>query len=185
MKTMNQSEYAEHAGVNRKTIQRWIKAGKYIVMSGDLIDVQATDEALAKFRDGTDQRASNAKKKTSVKTLESRAASVFNELMSGSGVIRPIEESRAMKEHYMAELSKLEFEEKEGVLLPWQDIIEKVGVEYSRLRTRLLAIAPEHGPRLRQLALSATDAEFVKALQEVINEALEELSLDKEEEFSA
>ena len=34
MTMMNISDYAKHADVNRKTITRWIKAGKYIVMAG-------------------------------------------------------------------------------------------------------------------------------------------------------
>ncbi|WP_232051303.1 hypothetical protein [Serratia symbiotica] len=46
------------------------------------------------------------------------------------------------------------------------------------MRTRLIAIAPEHGPRLRVLASTTNDAEFVQALQEVVYEALEELSID-------
>jgi hypothetical protein len=50
------------------------------------------------------------------------------------------------------------------------------------MRTRLTAIAPEHGPRLRVLALTTNDAEFVAALQEVVYEAMEELSLDTNNE---
>ena len=46
MTTMNQSQYAQHSGVDRKTIGRWIKAGRFIVMDGDLIDVEASDAAL-------------------------------------------------------------------------------------------------------------------------------------------
>lgn len=63
MTTMNQSQYAQHSGVDRKTIGRWIKAGRFIVMDGDLIDVEASDAALKKNRDGKDPRTSNAKKK--------------------------------------------------------------------------------------------------------------------------
>lgn len=63
MTTMNQSQYAQHSGVDRKTIGRWIKAGRFIVMDGDLIDVEASDAALKKNRDGKDPRATNAKKR--------------------------------------------------------------------------------------------------------------------------
>ncbi|WGL96289.1 hypothetical protein [Arsenophonus nasoniae] len=98
--------------------------------------------------------------------------------MSGDEQIRSLEVSRAIKEHYFAELARLEYEEKSGQLLPWQDMINKVGEEYHRMRTRLVAVAPEHGPRLRAQATILTDAEFVATLQEVIYEAMEELSLD-------
>ncbi|MGL4213661.1 MAG: RNA polymerase subunit sigma-70, partial [Morganella morganii] len=81
-----------------------------------------------------------------------------------------------------AELARLEYEEKSGLVLPWQDMIDKVGEEYHAMRTRLIAIAPEHGPRLRSLALTSSDTEFVAALQDIIHEAMEELSLDHSEQ---
>ncbi|EAA8358605.1 RNA polymerase subunit sigma-70, partial [Salmonella enterica subsp. enterica serovar Poona] len=47
--------------------------------------------------------------------------------------------------------------------------------------TRLIALAPEHGPRLRALASTMDDAEFVAALQELIYEALNELAIDSKD----
>jgi len=184
MTTMTQVEYAAHADVNRKTISRWIKSGQFIVMSGDKINVEASDAALANYRDSKDPRTKNARKKTivNVDDLTARAGKIFDDLESGRVTIRPIEQSRAMKEHYLADLSRLEYDEKSGQLLPYKDMIEAVGTEYSRMRTRLTAIAPEHGPRLRVLALTTNDAEFVAALQEVVYEAMEELSLDTNNE---
>ena len=49
------------------------------------------------------------------------------------------------------------------------------------MRTRLIAIAPEHGPRLRVLASTTSEAEFVAALQEVDHEAMEALSLEADD----
>ncbi|WP_275322946.1 hypothetical protein [Xenorhabdus bovienii] len=74
--------------------------------------------------------------------------------------------------------AKLSYEKDAGLLLPHQDMIDAVSAEYARLRTRLIAIAPEHGPRLRALASTTDDTEFVAALQELIHEAMEELSRD-------
>ena len=50
MTMMNQSQYAQHSGVDRKTIGRWIKAGRFIVMDGDLIDVEASAAPLTGSR---------------------------------------------------------------------------------------------------------------------------------------
>ncbi|OHV54937.1 hypothetical protein BB987_09155 [Photorhabdus temperata] len=177
---MSISAYAEHVGVDRKTITRWIKSNQYIVMEGKKIDVEASDANLRRYRDGTDIRTRNAKKKPDVETdqLKARAKEIYDELSSGKIEIRDIEESRAIKEHYLAELTKLEHSIKAGEVLPYKDMIEAVGQEYSRMRTRLIAIAPEHGPRLRVLASTTNDTEFVQALQEVVYEAMEELSLD-------
>lgn len=194
MNTMNISDYAKHAGVNRKTISRWIKAGKYIVMTGDDINVKSSDENLKKYRDSQDQRTTNAKKKKVTKSkrvnseknekgdFQQKAESVYASLVAGDEEVRPLEISRAIKEHYFAELARLEYEEKSGLVLPWQDMIDKVGEEYHNMRTRLIAIAPEHGPRLRSLALTSSDTEFVAELQDIIHEAMEELSLDDSEQ---
>ncbi len=182
MKTMSISKYAEHAGVTRQTIYDWEKSQTFPPRVGRYINVEAADAWRKQYIDSTDPRTENAKKASyaEAESLEMRAKAVYDELLSGQVDVRPIEESRAIKEHYLAELVKLEHSIKSGQVLPWQDMIDKVGEEYSRMRTRLIAIAPEHGPRLRALATTSTDAEFVAALQEIIYEAMEELSIDSE-----
>lgn len=190
MSTMNISEYAQHTGVNRKTISRWMKSGKYIVMLNGGIDVESSDKNLKQYRDSHDLRTQNAKKKpethqaavSDTDDFQQRAESLYASLVSNDQQIRSLEASRAIKEHYLAELVKLEYSIKSGEVLPWQDMINQVGKEYARMRTRLIAIAPEHGPRLRALASTVNDAEFVAALREVIYEAMEELSLDDREQ---
>ncbi|HGJ5854964.1 RNA polymerase subunit sigma-70 [Arsenophonus nasoniae] len=156
MSTMNISEYAQHTGVNRKTISRWMKSGKYIVMFNGGIDVESSDKNLKQYRDSHDLRTQNAKKKpethqaavSDTDDFQQRAESLYASLVSNDEQIRSLEASRAIKEHYLAELVKLEYSIKSGEVLPWQDMINRVGKEYARMRTRLIAIAPEHGPRL-------------------------------------
>ncbi|MFS1564312.1 MAG: RNA polymerase subunit sigma-70 [Candidatus Arsenophonus phytopathogenicus] len=190
MSTMNISEYAQHTDVNRKTISRWIKSGKYIVMVNGEIDVQSSDKNLKQYRDSHDLRTQNAKKKpeahqaavSDTDDFQQQAESLYASLVSNDEQIRSLEESRAIKKHYLAELVKLEYSIKSGEVLPWQDMINQVGKEYARIRTRLIAIAPEHGPRLRAVSSTVNDSEFVAALREVIYEVMEELSLDDREQ---
>uniref|UniRef100_A0A3B0MK59 Uncharacterized protein n=1 Tax=Arsenophonus endosymbiont of Trialeurodes vaporariorum TaxID=235567 RepID=A0A3B0MK59_9GAMM len=190
MSTMNISEYAQHTGVNRKTISRWMKSGKYIVMLNGGIDVESSDKNLKQYRDSHDLRTQNAKKKpeahqaaaSDTDDFQQRAESLYASLVSNDEQISSLEESRAIKEHYLAEWVKLEYSIKSGEVLPWQDMINQVGKEYARMRTRLIALAPEHGPRLRVLASTVNDSEFVAALREVIYEAMEEFSLDDREQ---
>lgn len=99
-------------------------------------------------------------------------------MIAEKGATMTFDEARTLKENFLALLTQLEYEIKSGQVLPYKDMIEAVGREYSRMRTRLIAIAPEHGPRLRVLASTTNDTEFVQALQEVVYEAMEELSLD-------
>lgn len=117
MTMMNQSQYAQHSGVDRKTIGRWIKAGRFIVMDGDLIDVEASDAALKRNRDGKDPRASNAKKKKTPAVvddvgdeLEDTARKII--LTEGADLTR--EEAARVRENYMALLAKLQYEKDSG-----------------------------------------------------------------------
>ncbi len=57
-------------------------------------------------------------------------------------------------------------------------MLDAVANEYAAMRTKLIAIGPEHGPRLRAIAATTDDAGFVAALQDVIHEAMEELTRD-------
>ncbi|OAZ77842.1 hypothetical protein [Raoultella planticola] len=117
MTMMNQSQYAQHSGVDRKTIGRWIKAGRFIVMDGDLIDVEASDAALKRNRDGKDPRASNANKKKTPAVvddvgdeLEDTARKII--LTEGADLTR--EEAARVRENYMALLAKLQYEKDSG-----------------------------------------------------------------------
>lgn len=192
MSSMTIGQYAEHAGVNRKTISRWIKAGTFVVMDGKKINAESTDANLKRFRDSTDPRVENGQKTRAarkaresqsgtVEGFEQQAREVFDLLITGDIVIRPLEESRAMKEHFFAEMARLEYEDKDGKLFPLKLVTEEVAAEYTRVRTRLVALAPEHGPRLRALAGMTDDQGFTAALQELIYEALDELAFEKRE----
>ena len=104
MTTMNQSQYAQHSGVDRKTIGRWIKAGRFIVMDGDLIDVEASDSALKKNRDGKDPRASNAKKKKAAAPRndgDDEIDETVRQIMLTEGADLSREEAARIRENYM------------------------------------------------------------------------------------
>ena len=117
MTTMNQSQYAQHSGVDRKTIGRWIKAGRFIVMAGELINVEASDAALSKNRDGKDPRASNAKKKNSIPKGDESVNEIEDEakvIILTEGANLPREEAARVRENYMALLAKLQYEKDSG-----------------------------------------------------------------------
>ncbi|KTS74253.1 hypothetical protein [Pantoea stewartii] len=200
---MNQSDFAKLHGVSRKTVTTW-KARGWLVLDGEEINVDASNALIERFRktvtrpekkvpgnsQGNKQgnktgnrQGNNAKGNKSAQTRdEDRAESaskVVERIISENGLEMTLDEARQMKENYLALLTQLEYDIKSGQVLPYKDMIAAVGQEYSRMRTRLIAIAPEHGPRLRVLASTTSDAEFVAALQEVVHEAMEELSLDE------
>lgn len=195
---MNQSDFAKLHSVSRKTVTTW-KARGWLVLDGDDIDVDASNANIERFRKTVTQPAkkaagntqgnkqgnktgnrSSGNKSGNKKDKDSAepAAKVIERMIAENGVTMTRDEALTMKENFLALLTQLEYDIKSGQVLPYKDMIEAVGKEYSRMRTRLIAIAPEHGPRLRVLASTTNDAEFVQALQEVVYEAMEELSLD-------
>ncbi|HFD3847782.1 TPA: RNA polymerase subunit sigma-70 [Serratia marcescens] len=191
---MNQSDFAKLHGVSRKTVTTW-KARGWLVLAGDDIDVEASNSNIERFRktvtrpekkpagnkqgNKTGNRSSGNKSgNKNDKDLAESPTKTVERMIAEHGVTMTLDEARQMKENFLALLTQLEYDIKSGQVLPYKDMIEAVGNEYARMRTRLIAIAPEHGPRLRVLASTTNDAEFVQALQEVVYEAMEELSLD-------
>ncbi|EPF7464161.1 RNA polymerase subunit sigma-70 [Serratia bockelmannii] len=191
---MNQSDFAKLHGVSRKTVTTW-KARGWLVLAGDDIDVEASNANIERFRktvtrpekkpagnkqgNKTGNRSSGNKSgNKNDKDLAESPTRTVERMIAEHGVTMTLDEARQMKENFLALLTQLEYDIKSGQVLPYKDMIEAVGNEYARMRTRLIAIAPEHGPRLRVLASTTNDAEFVQALQEVVYEAMEELSLD-------
>lgn len=191
---MNQSDFAKLHGVSRKTVTTEAARG-WLVLAGDDIDVEASNANIERFRktvtrpekkpagnkqgNKTGNRSSGNKSgNKNDKDLAESPTKTVERMIAEHGVTMTLDEARQMKENFLALLTQLEYDIKSGQVLPYKDMIEAVGNEYARMRTRLIAIAPEHGPRLRVLASTTNDAEFVQALQEVVYEAMEELSLD-------
>ncbi|MDE9483097.1 RNA polymerase subunit sigma-70 [Xenorhabdus bovienii] len=188
---MNQSEFAKLHGVSRKTVTQW-KARGWLVTDGDDINVEASNANIARYRKSITRpekkAAGNSKGNKQGNTPQGNTsgnkpdpdtpAKIVERILTERGATMSLDEARTMKENYLALLTQYDYDLKSGAVLPYQDMINAVGLEYSRMRTRLIAIAPEHGPRLRALATTSTDTEFVAALQEIIHEAMEELSLD-------
>ncbi|MHA3359033.1 hypothetical protein [Yersinia enterocolitica] len=121
MSTMTQIDYAKHAGVDRKTVSRWIKAGKYIVLDGDLVNVEESDKAVATLRDSKDPRTKNASRKKPAKVkaadIDDSTDATVKEIMLANGAEWSREEAARVKENYLALLTKLEFEKEDGQLV--------------------------------------------------------------------
>jgi hypothetical protein len=86
-----------------------------------------------------------------------------------------LDEARLLKEKYLGLLNQLEYDKESGLVVEVSEVTTAVGAEYAKVRTRLLAIPAEQAPRLHRLK---TVVEVQDALQEIIVEALEELTRD-------
>lgn len=195
---MNQSEFAKLHGVSRKTVTTW-KARGWLVLDGDEIDVDASNAMIERYRktvtpdekklaassQGNKKGNTSGNKRGNTgkgnKPRDESPAAIAERMIAESGATMTRDEALTMKENYFALHAQLDYDIKAGKLLPWQDMVDEVAQEYARMRTRLIALAPEHGPRLRALASTTDDAEFVAALQELIYEALNELAIDSKD----
>ncbi|QNB13445.1 hypothetical protein G5S35_17605 [Paraburkholderia tropica] len=186
---MNQSEFAALHNVSRKTVTKWKERG-WLVFADDELDVDASNELLKRYRrDGTPavtqpvtQASTGNKRKTvtqaaSEVTLGEResAADAADRILSGNVQLLDFDEARCFKENYLGLKAQLEYDRDSGLVIDVAEVAKAVGTEYAKVRTRLLSIPAEQAPRLHRCK---TPAELQDMLQEVITEALEELTRD-------
>ncbi|GAB7525336.1 hypothetical protein [Paraburkholderia sp. 2C] len=190
---MKQSEFAALHGVSRKTVTKWKERG-WLVFAGDEVDVDASNAQLKKYRrDGTDAVTQNAqgnsqgnKPSAARKRVTRRDAEVTirdgetaedaaGRVLAATGAEMNFDEARRVKENYLALQAQLEYDRDAGLVVAVADVAKVVGEEYAKVRTKLIAIPAEHAPRIHMLK---TVVEVQDALQEIIVEALEELTRD-------
>ncbi|HBQ6506610.1 TPA: hypothetical protein L8N41_002757 [Klebsiella variicola subsp. variicola] len=127
---MNQSDFAKLHNVSRKTVTMWKSRG-WLIMSGDDIDVAASNAQLEKYRKTVNRPSKNdvlppAKKninptppvvndpdESGIPSLEN----IAKEFILENGAELSLDEARRVKENYLALLTKLEFQQKDGQLI--------------------------------------------------------------------
>ncbi|HDS2235922.1 TPA: hypothetical protein QH740_002910 [Klebsiella michiganensis] len=127
---MNQSDFARLHGVSRKTVTMWKSRG-WLIMSGDDIDVTASNAQLEKYRK-TINRPAKERVEAPVKKSVLPSSSVMTEsgedadpslesiardFILENGAELSLDEARRVKENYLALLTKLEFQQKDGQLI--------------------------------------------------------------------
>lgn len=176
---MKQSAFAELHGVSRKTVTMWKQRG-WLVFQGNEVDVDASNALIKRYRrDGIETVTQSGKPGNKPKTAAAlpgeKIESAVERILLSSGATMDIDEARRVKENYLALLNQLEYDQKAGAVVLVAEVAKAVGEEYAKVRTRLLAIPAEQAPRLHRYK---TVNEVQDALQEIITEALEELTRD-------
>ena len=182
----SKADFARRHGVSGAAVSQWIKA-EWVVLSEGKVDVEASNDRLAKYRsksDGRAQRKSSAKLKSAKlkgKPLKPQlqegesAEEAAGRIMAESGAQMSFDEARRVKENYLALLNQLEYDQKSGAVVAVAEVAKAVGEEYARVRTRLLAVSAERAPELHRLK---TVAEVQDVLHAAIVQVLEELTHD-------
>lgn len=189
MAAMNQAKFAELHGVSRKTVTKWKERG-WLVFTGDEVDVDASNALLKRYRrDGVPavtQTVTQEPKGNKRKTVPQAASEVTlrpgesaddaaDKILTGSVDLLDFDDARCFKENYLGLKAQLEYDRDSGLVIDVAEVAKAVGAEYAKVRTRLLSIPAEQAPRLQRCK---TPAELQDMLQEIITEALEELTRD-------
>ncbi|EPC5167943.1 hypothetical protein NEE60_004716 [Salmonella enterica] len=124
---MNQAEFARRHGVSRKTVTQWKERG-WLVMNGREIDVEASEIMLEKYRK-TVIREDVLPEEERMSPTDDDAYQddgsgedmspdkVAERIMMATGATMSLDEARRVKENYLALLTKLEYQQKEGELV--------------------------------------------------------------------
>lgn len=189
MALIKQAAFAELHGVSRKAVTTWKKRG-WLVFQADLVDVDASNELLKKYRPAgidsvtqTVTRSEQGNKPRAAKNEVTRVTIEAGEsaeraavrLLVDTGAEMSIDEAKRVKENYLALLNQLEYDKESALVVAASEVAKAVGAEYAKVRTRLLAIPAEQAPRLHRLR---SVNEVQDCLRELIQEALEELTKD-------
>ncbi|EJQ1998402.1 hypothetical protein N0D16_002771 [Salmonella enterica] len=124
---MNQAEFARRHGVSRKTVTQWKERG-WLVMNGREIDVSASDAMLEKYRKTVIREDVLPEAETLLQTgtdeyqdegddEDMSPDKVAERIMLATGATMSLDEARRVKENYLALLTKLEYQQKEGELV--------------------------------------------------------------------
>ena len=149
---ISKSEFARREGVSRALVDRKLKSGALKALPDGTLDPALVGSG---WHAGKRDVAAKAEATT-----------------TAAGKIPPKHESEAAKEFYLSQLRRLEFEEKQGKLLPADEVTKAVTWAYLRVRSKMIAIPNRAAP----LVAGATTEAAADVLQRLVHEALDELA---------
>ena len=150
---MNLTEYAKHRGVGKSMMSQWLKAGKL---------------------DGAYQKIGRSYEIDQAKADQCLDGTMPSKSMS-------LNEAKTKKESCLAELRRLELEQKKGELIPAKDVETLITRLISSAKVRILGIKSKVAPLLsetihdvetRERILATIDRETRGALTELSSDAI-------------
>lgn len=185
---MNQREYAIHRGVSRGQVARWIGGDKIPKSAykkkgrGYVIDPKKADAALAKNLDPRQRKKLSIQEKAKAKPkAKPKPTTKARKKPGGNGKAQDaagdkgktsVQKAIQDREYYKAELKRLEYEEKQGILIRVADV-QKRAFDLGRLvRDNILSIP---GRIKLNLAAESDPHEIEMALIDALTTALEDI----------
>ena len=169
---VSQLEFAQLRGVDKSTVTHWKRQG-YLVFTGGLIDVAATNARLAE--------RPPARRGGQTKHLDDATAiHAANEFLKQSGAPHSLAEAARIKENYLAKLRQLEYEEAARLVVPAAQIQTAWGTILLRFRSAALRFPTAMTPRV---AACRTEAQIFAVLQDGIYGMLSHLAEGKTDDY--
>ncbi len=172
-------EFARRSDCDEKQVRRAVASGKLRLQADGSLDPALVGTGWRRPTKATRRSADKVKNIADkfADTLASESpAVVAARIVTEATALLPLNEAIQMKENYNALLKQLEYDKESGLVVMADAVLKEVGEEYAKVRTRLLAIPSEQAPRIHRLK---TVAEVQSVLQDIITEALEELTMDE------
>ena len=168
MSLITRKEAAEKMGITIQAVYMAIKQGRLTAMEdsqGNIVINSDTMVAEMKKNGQYRRMKNNAVLPSTSKTPKKKRYS------STKDSIPEYEESKARTEHLKAELLELERQQKEQSLVPVEEVNLKWQSIITNTRNKMLGVASKAQQRLPDLDVSA-----VNCIDDIVREALEELS---------
>jgi hypothetical protein len=152
-------EYARQRGTSLSTVQKAISSGRISTLPNGMID---SDVADREWRENTEPRPKGSTKRQQYDEGEVSGATQYTK-------------ARAVREHFLARLAQLEFQERTGELVRASEV-KIAAFNHSRmLRDRILAV-PD---RVASIVASESDAAkchsiLAEELRKALNEAADD-----------
>lgn len=172
MALMTQRAYAVHAGVTPQYVNKLVAQGK-IRLIGKKVDSRQADAVRAAFRRAgrvvPAQRAKQGKTAKAAKQAKPRVQTSAKRSAPRPAVEKPernsatrsLTEARAAREHYQAELAKLDYERAVGQLLPRDQVLEAERRKNANVRARFRKLARSLAPMLARFTVPSECESFL------------------------
>lgn len=168
---VRQCEYAKLKNVNKSTVSAWKRYGWLVFTPAGLVDIEASDRALAgrpgKGRSGADRPANISS--TSAHADADAAAAHW---LEAHGAPHSLSEARRLKENFLAEKHRIELDELRGAVFN-RDAVEEVLAAIMSVCRQVFLSIPSRGATLLEGATTPLARQEI--LERLIDEVLDTL----------
>jgi hypothetical protein len=177
MPRMTQVAYAKRKGVTPQYINKLVNRG-VIKKIGRMIDSKQADAAIRNTSANPERSKLRSRKPSDKRTPRTRrvtAQSATGPAAGRGSATKSLTAAKAMRENYMAQMAKLDYEKQVANLLPREQVLIAEQRKNANIRTQFRKLARSVAPLLARVS---DPAEIENLLREEIDLVLNQLARD-------